>query len=168
MIGKNIKTVIDASGMSYSQVADMLDITYQYLFKIFNKDSVETRYLFEIAKILNIPVVKFFEGEPGGISPVINVNDLQLKIEKLTKRVNELEKSLEKSEELIEFYKDRINELVMGIVSYKFFLPEDTSLDLTFYGPEYEELFKKVGYSKEKTDYVLKILSESKVKIDPK
>lgn len=94
MIGKKIKSLIDASGLKYADVSKKLDISYQNLNRILNKESVETRYLFSIANILNIPVTTFFEDEPGGTAPTVDVEKLKEENVKLINRIIELEEQL--------------------------------------------------------------------------
>lgn len=107
MIGKKIKSLIDASGLKYLEVAKKLDITYQNLNRILNKDSVETRYLFEIAKILNVPVTAFFENELGLKSPIVDIEKLKKENEELKKKVDKLEAEKDNLNLLIEFIKNK-------------------------------------------------------------
>ncbi len=64
-IGNKIKFFIEESKLSSVEVAKQMKTSYQNLYRIFNRVSVETRYLFELSKILNIPVTSFFEDEQG-------------------------------------------------------------------------------------------------------
>ena len=69
MIGKQLKKVINESEVSVKEIADKLDLTPQSLYKMFKKESVESKYLEKIADILNLPMSVFFPGE----KPVANV-----------------------------------------------------------------------------------------------
>jgi len=89
MIGKKIKSLIEESGLKYADISQQLGISYQNLNRILNKESVETRYLFEIAKILNIPVISFFEDEPGGKMPYFDVDKILKENEKLKEMIEE-------------------------------------------------------------------------------
>ena len=58
-IGKNIKAIISQSNYSAKDIAAKLDVSYQYLYKIFNSESVDSKYLFQLSEILKIPITAF-------------------------------------------------------------------------------------------------------------
>ena len=60
IIGKRIKTLIEISNIPLKQVASEMGMTYQNLFKIFRKDSVDSIFLIQLASILKIPIEDFF------------------------------------------------------------------------------------------------------------
>ena len=62
-IGEKIKSTIEGSGLSISEVARRIGTSYQNLNKIFKKDSIESKYLEKIANVLNIPIDVFFNKE---------------------------------------------------------------------------------------------------------
>ena len=104
MIGNKIKSSIEDSNFTFTQIAEKLGITYQYLFKIFSKESVETSYLFKIANILNISVTDFFEDEPGGKTPVIDAEKLKSENLTLKRRVDELDEQLKDKRFMLQVY----------------------------------------------------------------
>lgn len=62
-IGNNIKSIIFKSIYSAKDISEKLGVSYQYLYKIFNSENVDTKYLFKLAEILDIPVTAFFPEE---------------------------------------------------------------------------------------------------------
>jgi len=68
-VGNRIRSIVFASKFSPKEISIKLGISYQYLFKIFNSENVDTKYLFQLAEILNIPVTSFFsEGNSENVS----------------------------------------------------------------------------------------------------
>lgn len=69
LIGEKIKKAIEASNVTQEQVAAHAEMSIGNLYKIYKRDSVESRYLVKIAEILNLPVDYFlFDIEPEGKS----------------------------------------------------------------------------------------------------
>ncbi|QNF33070.1 helix-turn-helix transcriptional regulator [Adhaeribacter swui] len=56
MIGENIKKAIEDSDLTPEQVAAHAEMSVANLYKIYKRDSVESRYLVKIAEILRLPV----------------------------------------------------------------------------------------------------------------
>jgi transcriptional regulator with XRE-family HTH domain len=162
MIGKKIKSLIDSSGLKYLDVAKKLDITYQNLNRILNKESVETRYLFEIAKILNVPVISFFEDEPGGKFPAVDFEKLQKDLFDAKKRIKELEEQIEDKRQLNEFFTSKINDLLKAVMSYKWMYSDDPDFDVIFDRDDINRLCLELNYSKEKNEVINYILLHTK------
>lgn len=64
MIGEKIKALIEESRLNVSEVSKKLGTYPANMYKIFQKDSVQSDLLISLAKILDIPIVRFFEDEP--------------------------------------------------------------------------------------------------------
>ena len=104
-IGNRIKNFIEGSKLSSVEVAKQMNTSYQNLYRIFNRESVETRYLFELSKILNIPVTSFFENETGKKFTQIDVENLRKENEELNRKIDKLELEKDNLNLLIEFIK---------------------------------------------------------------
>ena len=52
-IGKNVK-------VNYLKGCEVIGVSYQYLYKIFNNKNVDSDYLIQLSKILNVPISVFF------------------------------------------------------------------------------------------------------------
>lgn len=59
MLGQKIKKAIEKSDISAEQVAAFAEMSLTNLYKIYKRDSVETRYLVKIAEVLQLPVQYF-------------------------------------------------------------------------------------------------------------
>ena len=104
-IGNRIKSFIEESNYSSVEVAKQMNTSYQNLYRIFNRESVETRYLIEIAKILGIPVTAFFEDVPGRSISALDWEKLNQENEGLRRQIEKLELEKENLNLLIEFIK---------------------------------------------------------------
>ena len=60
IIGEKIKKKIIEARFSVNEIAKRLNTTSQNMYKIFKKDSVESKYLEQIAEILEITISDFF------------------------------------------------------------------------------------------------------------
>jgi len=60
-IGKRIKELVNNSTYSVKDIADKMGTSYQNVYRIFGKESVETKFLFSLAELLEIPVSYFFQ-----------------------------------------------------------------------------------------------------------
>jgi phage repressor protein C with HTH and peptisase S24 domain len=60
IIGERIKQVINQSNMEVNRVAIALDMSPQNLYKIFKKDSCESKYLEKLSELTNTPIKYFF------------------------------------------------------------------------------------------------------------
>jgi len=84
LIGEKIKHLIKFHGHSATEMAEQIGITNPYLYKMFKMESVDTKYLERIAKVLKIPITTFFEdeetfGETGTI-PLNQHSQLQTEV----------------------------------------------------------------------------------------
>ncbi len=96
-IGKNIKSIISNSKFSAKEISVKLDVSYQYLYKIFNSENVDTKYLFQLAEILNVPVTAFFGDDTTSAD--------KTKVEQLENNYNDLKAQFDKLHEKSELYK---------------------------------------------------------------
>jgi len=62
-IGERVKKLINKSPFSINDVAIKIGTSNQNLYKILRKDSIESRYLEQIADVLNISIMQFFVDE---------------------------------------------------------------------------------------------------------
>jgi hypothetical protein len=60
-LGERIRAEIDHSGLDYTFIAAELEMSVQNLYKIFKKNSCETKYLVSLSRMLNKPITVFFE-----------------------------------------------------------------------------------------------------------
>ena len=96
-IGKNIKSIISKSKYSAKDISSELDVSYQYLYKIFNSESVDTKYLFKLSEILDVPVTAFFPEESANW----NNKDLIAKNVALDIRNQDLEENIDLLQDII-------------------------------------------------------------------
>lgn len=103
MIGERIKELIEGSGIPLKEVALKLGMSYQNLFKVFKKDTVDTILLVKLASVLNIPVPVFFKHYPIELSEMYPGEIVELrKTEKLQEaRLAELEGIISDKQEII-------------------------------------------------------------------
>lgn len=111
IIGKRIKTLIEISNIPLKQIASEMGMTYQNLFKIFRKDSVDSRFLFQLASFLNIPIEDFFntlqtEFHEDFVGEAVFLRDV-MKAQK--DRIEELESIIGDKQEIISFLRELNN-----------------------------------------------------------
>lgn len=162
MIGKKIKSFIDASGLKYFEVAKKLDISYQNLNRILNKESIETRYLFQFAEILEIPVTAFFEAESDKMFPSTYITQQNEKIKEYQKRIKDLEEQLEDKTLLIDFFKSKTRQFVFGDLVFKLGKIENGNFEIELSKDDFESLKNNLNYPEELKEFVFE---QVKVKI---
>lgn len=59
-IGETVKKFIEDSKFSVNDIAEKIGTSNQNLYKILKKDSIETKYLEQIADVLQINIINFF------------------------------------------------------------------------------------------------------------
>lgn len=64
-IGKKIKQAIESAGLSNREAAQKLEISENALYKIFNKEHVNTELLVDICEHVGVPITFFFEDKGG-------------------------------------------------------------------------------------------------------
>ena len=100
MIGERIKELCQGSGHRLTWIADKVGMTYQNLFKIFKKDSVDTKFIIKLASIINVPIWSFFNEE----APELNGGD-SVEIVRLKNEIVENKKIITLLEETTKNYK---------------------------------------------------------------
>lgn len=63
-IGFKIKNLIENSKYTVAQVADLMGMTNQNLYKILKKDSVDSKIIIELSKLFGVSVNYFFDDKP--------------------------------------------------------------------------------------------------------
>lgn len=96
MIGQRIKEIIEKSGYSVNEVAEKAGVSGQNLYKIFQKDSIQTNLLIKLATILDKPVTAFLVDELGENN--LNLENCLNEVDSLKREVQRLEILLKKSE----------------------------------------------------------------------
>lgn len=111
-LGSIIKDFIDRSPFSVNEVAESIGTTPQNLYKLFKKESLDTKYLEDISRVIGIPVSNLFN-EMFNTTNISNAdeNNLLIKLknenESLKKRISELAEQLEDKKMIIDFLKER-------------------------------------------------------------
>ncbi len=114
-IGEKIKRAIKQSPFTISEVAKTIGISNQNLYKIFKRDSVESKYIKKLSDLLNIPQSYFYNNQNDGEKIVFENtkenNGLLLKLknenEQLKTKVKELSEQLEDKKMIIDLLKER-------------------------------------------------------------
>jgi len=112
-----IKFILEKNKKTIKQLVQEIEMSEQNLYKIFKRDSIETKHLQKIADVLQISICYFFEDNflPGQVTNSgnkVNQNDSkENEIEKLKIKIEGLEKEIESSKREVENYKERILEL---------------------------------------------------------
>ena len=65
-LGEKIKKSIDKSGLDPNQVAAFINMSTANLYRIFKRDSVETKYLMKLSELLGVSPSFFFETDESG------------------------------------------------------------------------------------------------------
>lgn len=79
-IGNKIKELSQKSGLKQKEIARQLNVTAQYLHKIFAKDHIDTKQLLKFAEIFNVPVISFFGDYDASLlsqEEILALNDLK-------------------------------------------------------------------------------------------
>lgn len=69
LLGEKIKAAIKNRGADAAEVADYAGISVASLYRIYNKNSCEVKYLTKIAEFLKLPVMYFLE---DGVENMVN------------------------------------------------------------------------------------------------
>jgi transcriptional regulator with XRE-family HTH domain len=105
MLGDRIQSLAKRKRISVSEIADRMNVTVQHVYKLFKKDSMETRYLFQFAEILDVSPDVLLMGADGGDFSTRAVSELQKEIAQLKKRIAELEEQLADKNQVLDFRK---------------------------------------------------------------
>jgi transcriptional regulator with XRE-family HTH domain len=96
MIGQRIKEFIENSGYSVNEIAEKAGVSGQNLYKIFQKDSIQTNLLVKLAAILDKPVTAFLVDDIGQDS--LELDNCLNEVNILRKQVQILEDRIRKTE----------------------------------------------------------------------
>jgi transcriptional regulator with XRE-family HTH domain len=105
MLGDRIQSLAKRKRISVSEIADRMNVTVQHVYKLFKKDSMETRYLFQFAEILDVSPDVLLMGADGGDFSTRAVSELQKEIAQLKKRIAELEDQLADKTQILDYAK---------------------------------------------------------------
>lgn len=67
LLGEKIKAAIKTRGADAAEVADYAGISVASLYRIYNKNSCEVKYLTKIAEHLRYPIMYFLDDEPENV-----------------------------------------------------------------------------------------------------
>ncbi|MHC1777548.1 MAG: hypothetical protein AB9834_19275 [Lentimicrobium sp.] len=158
-IGKKMKMFSEQSTLTIGEIAQRMETTYQNLYKMFGKESIDSRHLINLSKILEIPVSQFFEEESRDeLSKEIKSlrGQLQSKDEIIAQlqKQNSILNKLVKANEIIIQKQETINDLVKlyGVEPVNSLDPSD---------PSFEKLYKLAMASKTSTFFELYLQMES-------
>jgi hypothetical protein len=168
-IGESIKAAIENSPFSVSEVAIAINTTSQNLYKLFKKDNVDTKYLVEIARVIDIPVSSFFDNSQSSkFSFDETENNLLIKYknenEVMHKRILELEDNLEHKSMLLAIIKKTGAISFHDLITPKHKRGLDYNTDLNDFDALIESV-KNTTKNKsedEKWDYLEKLVEEKK------
>lgn len=117
-----IKNIIKRRGLTVKEVLKIANIREATFYNCQKRNSIETKYLEEIAKVLDVPMSYFFEDSQNGITAnangsnqIINngngnkqtINFKNEKIEELKQKIDNLERLLQAKDEIIELLKNK-------------------------------------------------------------
>lgn len=164
-LGAKIKSLIEASQHSVKDVAELMDTSFQNIYRILEKESVETKHLFKLAEILRIPVTQFFEEssvvdlsqEVESYKELISKKDNE--ISQLQNQITILEKLVKSNETIIQ-KQETINELFNA-------LGKNPKIEIDTSDPlfeKYSELAKKYKNATSFLDILIQIESDPEMK----
>lgn len=123
-VGSRIKELIINSNLSVKEISEKLGISSPNIYRLYERDSVETRYLVKLSEIFNIPISYFFgdvdsrelESEINGFKRKLELKEEELislkeKNEMLGKLLELKETQLQKRVESNNFLASLFNEL---------------------------------------------------------
>jgi len=139
MIGEKIQAIAKEKRIPASEIADMMNITVQHLYKLFKKESIESRYIFQFAEILNVPADVLLVGEKADNLSATVTNELKNEIKRLKERIAELEEQLEDKNQIIAYarnenlfaYANLITALMQNRAGAGGEIPADVLSDIT-------------------------------------
>ena len=122
MVGEKIKQLITVSGKSVENIAEALNMSPQNLYKMLKKDSIDTKHLSKLSKLLNVPIDFFFDDTQTVFGPDLSIRGDKNKtiagnhnvvneptaeysngtVKALQEKVNMLEEMLRQANKLIE------------------------------------------------------------------
>nr|NQU93508.1 helix-turn-helix transcriptional regulator [Bacteroidota bacterium] len=111
MIGNNIKRIMQHKGWSVNDLADDLGMTVQSLYRIFKKDSIESKHLVRIAEIFDIPIGTLFSDMLDKTYPYKSNKELEKELDEQAAEYHRVLKSnydqIKYLEDQLSFYKEQ-------------------------------------------------------------
>jgi transcriptional regulator with XRE-family HTH domain len=119
-VGEKIKKAIERAGTDPIKVAANIDMSTANLYRIFKRDSVETKYLVKLSELLNVPLSYFYEeeatleqfldsnGSLGEIRYPFTKADLKFELDKAQLKIDHLEQRLRDKEDIIDLMKTKL------------------------------------------------------------
>jgi len=119
-IGYLLKAAIERSPYSVAEIADKIGTSTQNLYKIFKKEDVGTKYLWQISDALNVPLSSlFFDAEELGRE---TDNYKNIKLFKLEQENNDIKEEVEQLKSQLSLMNRALPWAVLGEVLYYGFL----------------------------------------------
>ena len=115
-IGAKIKSLITNSNLSVKEISEKMGISSPNIYRLYERESVETKYLVRLSEIFEIPISYFFSDVDAGKLET-EIIDLKRKLVLKEKEVNALKENNEMRGELL---KSREMELQKRIESNNF------------------------------------------------
>jgi len=119
MIGENIKQLIHQKGITVDFLAENLGVSIQNIYKMFKRDSIESKHLIRISELLDIPIGRLFGGMVDSTYPGKSNKELESEMDNLS---NEYSRVLKSNEEQIKFLKEQVEFYKEQSESYKIML----------------------------------------------
>ena len=107
-IGKNIKTIITEKKISVKEIAAILNITPNHIYKILASESVESHYLITLSEYLSVPISSFFGEESTNELEILSkkIDELQIKYNSLLVEKKLLEVELDNTSKFKNLYEN--------------------------------------------------------------
>lgn len=107
--GELLKRAVKLSGLKTQEVADILGVEYAYVYKFYNKEKIEEKYLYLLSKCGKQPLIDLYnkhlerfnkdiENSSGSDSMIIPL---------LKQRIMDLEKIIKQNEKLLILYEEK-------------------------------------------------------------
>jgi hypothetical protein len=105
MIGEKIKELCDRYYLGHKIIANSIGMSAHNLYKIYKKDSIESKHLINIASVLQIPIGALFHEGPTEYQEVDFDEYFQLHndVYNYQARISELESIIKDKQEIIKF-----------------------------------------------------------------
>jgi len=110
-IGKRIKLLLDESKYSAKEIAEKMGTSFQNVYRLFEKESVETKYLFVIAEALGISITQFFEEESRD-NLTQEIRELKDELRSCNEIISQLQTQNELFKKLLEVSEDKFKKRV--------------------------------------------------------
>ncbi len=106
MIGENIQKLSVKKGISVPFLADNLGMSVQNVYRLFKKQSIESKHLVRLSEILDVPVGLFFSDVMDKTFPGKSKIELEKELDQLS---SEYARSDKARYEQIQYLKEQVN-----------------------------------------------------------